>query len=79
VPPLKGAIIPPLLKDLAPGLTGTTVDCRIQKLDETGATLELKTPADIPAVFELTVAESARVYRCHVLWRLKARVGVVFG
>uniref|UniRef100_Q07ID2 PilZ domain-containing protein n=1 Tax=Rhodopseudomonas palustris (strain BisA53) TaxID=316055 RepID=Q07ID2_RHOP5 len=59
--------------------TGTKVDCLIPKLMETGATLEFEIPADIPAVFGLVVTGTDRVYRCHVLWRLDKRIGVVFG
>jgi hypothetical protein len=59
--------------------SGTKVDCLIEKLTETGATLEFEFPANIPAVFGLAVNETNRVHRCHVIWRLKRRIGVVFG
>ena len=56
--------------------SGRTIACRIRNQFETGAALEVVSPASIPAQFTLVIA--AERIRCTVIWRTKKLIGVKF-
>jgi len=57
---------------------GTTIDCTMRNLSETGACLMVTSPVGIPSEFEL-VSDRDKVPRhCRVVWRAADRIGVAF-
>ena len=59
-------------------LGGRTANCVVRNLSATGAALEIKSPAGIPARFTLLVPGDRLSLACRIVWRKAFRLGVVF-
>ena len=57
---------------------GSVISCVVRNLSDTGACIELPSPAGIPDTFELTIDPGNRVENCRVAWRSEKRIGVRF-
>ena len=57
---------------------GGVIDCTIRNLSSAGASLEVATPVGIPDDFILLIKPDPIQHPCHVAWRSKDRIGVVF-
>ena len=57
-------------------LNGSMMTCFIRNQSETGAALEVVSPAGIPAQFTLLIA--ADRIRCTMIWRTEKLIGVKF-
>ncbi|HXX09767.1 MAG TPA: PilZ domain-containing protein [Pseudolabrys sp.] len=57
---------------------GSTVDCVIRNLSETGACLEVASPIGIPDEFSLQIKPDSTKRDCHVVWRAANRIGLHF-
>ena len=57
---------------------GSTIDCTVRNLSETGAALEVVTPLFIPDRFTLLVLTDQSKRPCHIVWRKEKRIGVRF-
>lgn len=55
---------------------GSSIDCTVRNLSETGAALDVASPLGIPAEFTLVTDDSHRP--CRVVWRKEKRIGVAF-
>lgn len=56
---------------------GTSTECRVRDLSDTGACLVVATPVGIPDTFDLVFADGA-VKPCKVEWRKLDKIGVSF-
>jgi len=56
---------------------GTSTECRVRDLSDTGACLVIASPVGIPNIFDLVLADGA-VRRCKVEWRKAEKIGVSF-
>lgn len=54
------------------------IDCVIRNLSETGACLELATPAGIPETFALIIKPEGIKRNCQIAWRTARKIGVRF-
>jgi hypothetical protein len=57
---------------------GSTIDCTVRNLANTGAMLEVVSQAAIPHEFTLALSADRSHRRCHVVWRKDKRIGVTF-
>jgi PilZ domain len=57
---------------------GSTVDCVVRNLSETGACLEVASPVGIPDDFTLQIKSEPTKRDCHVVWRSANRIGAYF-
>jgi PilZ domain len=57
---------------------GSTMDCVVRNLSDTGACIELDTAAGIPDEVNLTVARKGRSFLATMIWRQANRVGLAF-
>jgi hypothetical protein len=57
---------------------GGVIDCTIRNLSNAGACLEVATPVGIPDDFILVTKPDRIKHPCHVAWRSKNQIGVVF-
>ena len=56
---------------------GTSSECRVRDVSDTGACLVIPSPVGIPDTFDLVLADGA-VRWCKVEWRKADRIGVSF-
>jgi hypothetical protein len=56
---------------------GTSTDCRVRDLSESGACLVITSSVGIPDAFDLVFSDGG-VKRCQVEWRLAGKIGVSF-
>jgi len=68
---LKGGTIP--FRQL-----GTSTDCRVRNVSETGACLMIASPVGIPNEFDLLLDTDKTPRRCRVEWRSANQIGVSF-
>ena len=57
---------------------GTTIDCTVRNLSNTGACLMVTSPVGIPDEFDLVLDRDKTKRRCSVVWRRVDRIGVEF-
>ena len=57
---------------------GTSTDCIMRNLSDTGACLIVESQAGIPNDFDLVLDSSKAIKHCHVEWRVGAKIGVSF-
>ena len=57
---------------------GSTIDCTVRNVSETGAALEVVSPLYIPDRFTLVVQTDQLKRPCHIVWRQGSRIGVAF-
>jgi hypothetical protein len=57
---------------------GTSTDCTIRNLSDTGACLIVESQAGIPNDFDLVLDSSKTVKHCRVQWRSTNKIGVSF-
>lgn len=57
---------------------GSTIDCVIRNISETGAALEVASPVGIPAEFNLLISGNIGKRPCRVVWVREKRIGVAF-
>ncbi len=56
-----------------------TCDCLLVDISDTGARLELRTPAEMPETFNLLLSANGAVQRrCQIVWRSNSQIGVQF-
>jgi hypothetical protein len=58
--------------------SGSTIDCVVRNISETGAALEVASPMGIPAEFNLVISGNIARRACRVVWVEDKRVGVTF-
>jgi PilZ domain len=58
--------------------SGSTIDCVIRNISETGAALEVASPVGIPAEFNLMISGNIAKRPCRVVWVRDKRIGVSF-
>ena len=58
--------------------SGQRADCTIRNLSTAGATLEVASSDGIPHELTLDILTRREKYLCHIVWRGRRRVGVVF-
>ena len=66
---------------LEPGVIefhGRTVLCLVRKLSETSAELDMVRPCVVPDRFTLTFPLEGTNYRCRLVWRREAEMGLAF-
>jgi hypothetical protein len=54
------------------------IDCRIRNLSAIGACLEVESQIGVPDEFTLVVESDRLSEPCHVIWRVRSRLGVRF-
>ena len=61
------------------GEQGTTRDCIVRNISETGASLEFRNILNLPSErMSLTIAKKGRCFPSRVIWRREHLVGVAF-
>jgi hypothetical protein len=55
-----------------------SIDCKVRNLSTAGACLEVQNQIGVPDDFTLWVDVDRVKLPCHVIWRAKKRMGVVF-
>jgi len=55
------------------------MDCTVRNASETGAALDIESPAGIPDEFILVIKPEIAKRNCRVAWRAAKRIGVQFG
>ncbi|HEX9589917.1 MAG TPA: PilZ domain-containing protein [Bradyrhizobium sp.] len=58
--------------------SGSTIDCVVRNISETGAALEVASPVGIPAEFNLLISGNVAKRPCRVVWVKDKRIGVAF-
>lgn len=58
--------------------TGSTVDCIVRNLSDSGACVEFDSAKPIPDEVNLTVARKGRSYLARMIWRQANLVGLAF-
>jgi hypothetical protein len=58
--------------------SGSTIDCVVRNISETGAALEVASPMGIPAEFNLVISSNIAKRTCRVVWVEDKRIGVAF-
>jgi hypothetical protein len=58
--------------------SGSTIDCVVRNISETGAALEVASPVGIPAEFNLLISGNIAKRPCRVVWVKDKRIGVAF-
>lgn len=54
------------------------IDCRIRNLSAIGACLEVESQIGVPDDFMLVMERDHVREQCHVIWRMRSRLGVTF-
>jgi hypothetical protein len=57
---------------------GSTIDCVVRNISETGAALEVASPVGLPAEFNLMISGNIAKRPCRVAWVKDRRIGVAF-
>jgi hypothetical protein len=57
---------------------GTSTDCTVRNLSNTGACLVVESQLGIPNDFDLLLASDRSIKRCRVEWRAGNKLGVSF-
>ena len=57
---------------------GTSIDCVVRNVSETGALLEIESPVGIPNKFLLVIIKEKIARNCSVIWRSARQIGVRF-
>lgn len=57
---------------------GSTIDCQVRNISETGASLEVVSPVGIPETFTLIVPQDGLKRSARVKWRKATRIGISF-
>ena len=57
---------------------GTSTDCTIRNLSDTGACLLVASPVGIPDDFDLVLGDGGATKHCRVEWRSGNKIGVSF-
>jgi hypothetical protein len=57
---------------------GSTMDCVVRNISDTGACVEFDTAAKLPAEMNLTIARKGRSYLTRMIWRQANKVGLAF-
>jgi PilZ domain len=57
---------------------GSTMDCVIRNISETGACVEFDQAAPLPEEINLTVARKGRSFLARLIWRQANKVGLAF-
>jgi hypothetical protein len=57
---------------------GGAIDCVVRNISDTGAAVEIASPAGIPDTFTLLISGDPATRRCRVAWRRDKRIGVAF-
>jgi hypothetical protein len=55
---------------------GSSIDCTVRNISDTGAALEVTSPFGIPT--EFTLVTNGNQHPCRVVWRKEKRIGIVF-
>jgi hypothetical protein len=58
--------------------SGSTIDCVVRNISETGAALEVASPVGIPAEFNLLISGNTAKRPCRVVWVRDKHIGVAF-
>jgi hypothetical protein len=58
--------------------SGSTLDCVVRNISDTGAALEVASPVGIPAEFNLMISGNIAKRPCRVVWVKDKRIGVTF-
>ncbi|MGO8911499.1 MAG: PilZ domain-containing protein [Bradyrhizobium sp.] len=58
--------------------SGSTIDCVVRNISETGAALEVASPVGIPTEFNLMISGNIAKRPCRVVWVRDKRIGVAF-
>ncbi|KQP91055.1 pilus assembly protein PilZ [Methylobacterium sp. Leaf113] len=56
----------------------SAIDCLVWNQSETGAQIEVESPAAVPDQFTLMMSAYAKPRRCHVVWRDGRKLGITF-
>ena len=57
---------------------GSTMDCVVRNISETGACVEFDSSARLPERMQLTIARKGRSILAEMIWRQANRVGLAF-
>ena len=57
---------------------GSGVDCTIRNISPIGAALDVASPAGIPHEITLNIVSRRERHHCHIVWRNKKQLGLVF-
>jgi len=57
---------------------GTSTDCVLRNLSDTGACLVVESQAGIPNDFDLVMDSGKAIKHCHVEWRAGSKIGISF-
>jgi hypothetical protein len=57
---------------------GTTIECAVRNLSDTGACLLMTSPTSIPNEFDLALTRDKAPRHCRVVWRGENKIGVTF-
>jgi hypothetical protein len=57
---------------------GRTISCLVRNLSESGATLDVISPGEIPDRFTLALPFEGESHRCSLIWRRETAIGVSF-
>lgn len=74
----RAALRQRMLKAASIEFSGSTIECVIRNFSETGAALEVASPAGIPAEFNLVMPGNTAKRSCRVIWVKDKRIGVTF-
>jgi hypothetical protein len=58
--------------------SGGAIDCVVRNRSNTGAALDVSSPAGIPEDFSLVLPADGLRMSCHVVWRKEKRIGIAF-
>lgn len=57
---------------------GSTMDCVVRNISDTGACVEFDTAAKLPEEMNLTIARKGRSFLARLIWRQANKVGLAF-
>jgi hypothetical protein len=57
---------------------GAAINCMVRNMSNTGAALDVASPAGIPDQFTLILLADGHHTPCQVIWRKEKRIGVTF-
>ncbi|MBR0800848.1 PilZ domain-containing protein [Bradyrhizobium jicamae] len=55
-----------------------SMSCTLQDVSDGGAAVQVAAPSEVPDEFKLVVPRSKTWFRCRVIWREGAQIGVAF-
>jgi hypothetical protein len=67
-----------MLKAASIEFSGSTIDCVVRNISETGAAIEVASPVGIPAEFNLVMPGNIAKRSCRMVWVKDKRIGVAF-